>query len=111
MHFAPSERSREYQQRVRRFIREHVAPVEREHWAEVAAARHGGEWREWRVPPRVEALKARAKSEGLWNLFLPDAALGAGLTTLEYAPVAEEKKDKSALRDALEVREAMTIDA
>jgi len=90
MHFAPSERSTEYQQRVRRFIREHVAPVEREHWAEIAAARHGGEWRAWTIPPRVEALKERARAEGLWNLFLPDATLGAGLSTLEYAPVAEE---------------------
>ncbi len=34
-------------------------------------------------------LKAKAREAGLWNLFLPDAELGAGLTTLEYAPLAE----------------------
>jgi alkylation response protein AidB-like acyl-CoA dehydrogenase len=38
----------------------------------------------------MEELKARAKAEGLWNLFLPDEKLGAGLSTLEYAPLAEE---------------------
>ena len=38
----------------------------------------------------MEELKAAARAEGLWNLFLPDAQAGAGLTTLEYAPLAEE---------------------
>ncbi len=38
----------------------------------------------------MEELKARAKAEGLWNLFLPDDKLGGGLSTLEYAPIAEE---------------------
>ncbi len=37
----------------------------------------------------VDALKAKAKAEGLWNLFLPDKEYGAGLTNLEYAPLAE----------------------
>ena len=90
MHFEPSERSRDFQRRVRAFVREHVIPIETEHQAEIERARHGGAWREWRVSPRIEALKARARAEGLWNLFLPDAALGAGLSTLDYAPVAEE---------------------
>ena len=90
MHFEPSERSKDYQRRVRRFIRAHITPVERRHWAEIASVPHGGEWKAWRIPQRVEELKARAKGEGLWNLFLPDAELGAGLSTLEYAPVAEE---------------------
>ena len=89
MNFEPTSRSRDYTDRVRDFIREHVVPVEREHWAEIAGAGHGGDWRRWRIPPRVEALKARAREAGLWNLFLPDERHGPGLTTLEYAPVAE----------------------
>ncbi|MCA9522502.1 MAG: acyl-CoA dehydrogenase family protein, partial [Myxococcales bacterium] len=44
----------------------------------------------WIVPEEVEALKAKARAAGLWNLFLPDSELGGGLTTLEYAPIAEE---------------------
>ena len=40
-------------------------------------------------PPVVEDLKAEARSRRLWNLFLPDADLGAGLSTMEYAPLAE----------------------
>ena len=89
MNFEPTPRSRDYTDRVTSFIREHIAPVERQHWAEIAAAGHGGDWRRWRIPPRVEELKARAREAGLWNLFLPDARHGPGLTTLEYAPVAE----------------------
>ncbi len=37
----------------------------------------------------VDELKAQAKAEGLWNLFLPDKEYGMGLTNLEYAPLAE----------------------
>ncbi|MFP3458816.1 acyl-CoA dehydrogenase family protein, partial [Psychrobacter sp. SIMBA_152] len=37
----------------------------------------------------MEELKLKAKAEGLWNLFLPESELGAGLTNLEYAPLAE----------------------
>ena len=90
MDFEPSPRSREYAQRVRAFIRTHVMPVEKQHWDEIHGQSHGGDWRKWKIPPRVEELKARARAEGLWNLFLPDAELGAGLSVLEYAPIAEE---------------------
>ncbi len=37
----------------------------------------------------MEELKAKAREKGLWNLFLPDSELGAGLTNLEYAPLCE----------------------
>lgn len=90
MDFQPSERGRDVARRVKTFIDTHIRPVERAHWAGIAAANHGPDWRRWTVPPVVEALKARARAEGLWNLFLPDAALGAGLSTLDYALVAEE---------------------
>ena len=90
MDFEPGPRSKDLVQRVRAFIREHIAPVEQQHWAEIHEARHGGDWTRWKIPPRVEELKARAKEQGLWNLFLPDAEWGAGLSVLEYAPIAEE---------------------
>src|SRR4030095_12220342 len=48
--------------------------------------RRGNAW----VPTRImEELKAKARNAGLWNLFLPDSALGAGITTLEYAPLID----------------------
>jgi acyl-CoA dehydrogenase len=89
MDFEPSERSAELTRRVRQFIRRHIAPVERQYWADIHAQGHGGDWTRWRIPPLLEELKARARAEGLWNLFLPDAELGAGLSVLDYAPVAE----------------------
>src|SRR5690349_6529299 len=90
MHFEPNARARDAQLRVRAFIDEHVRPAEREHFAELRAANHGGDWRAWQVSARIEALKALAREQGLWNLFLPDERLGAGLSTVEYAPAAEE---------------------
>lgn len=41
------------------------------------------------VPPIMESMKDKAKQEGLWNLFLPDSELGAGLSNVEYAPLCE----------------------
>jgi alkylation response protein AidB-like acyl-CoA dehydrogenase len=90
MDFEPSARARDYRDRVRAFILTHVRPVEAAHWQAIAEQRHGGAWKEWQVPPLLGELQARARAEGLWNLFLPDDQLGAGLSTLEYAPVAEE---------------------
>tara|TARA_B100001964_G_scaffold68548_1_gene77848 strand:- start:251 stop:628 length:378 start_codon:yes stop_codon:yes gene_type:complete len=43
----------------------------------------------WVAHPMMEELKAKARTEGLWNLFLPHSENGAGLTNLEYAPLAE----------------------
>jgi acyl-CoA dehydrogenase len=43
----------------------------------------------WQIPPVMEELKGKARAEGLWNLFLPESELGAGLTNLEYAPLCE----------------------
>jgi len=43
----------------------------------------------WTIPPVMEALKAKARREGLWNLFLPESEYGPGLTNLEYAPLCE----------------------
>ena len=90
MDFQPSERAQSYAQRVRAFIDERIAPVEAQHWKEIHEARHGGDWTQWKIPARVEELKARAKAEGLWNLFLPDADLAPGLSVLDYAFSAEQ---------------------
>jgi acyl-CoA dehydrogenase len=90
MDFSYSPRTADYLERIRAFMREHIVPIEQRYWEEVAEANPDGDWRRWTINPRVEELKERARSEGLWNLFLPDAELGAGLSTLEYAPLAEE---------------------
>jgi alkylation response protein AidB-like acyl-CoA dehydrogenase len=90
MDFEPSARAKDYLDRVKRFMREHIEPVEQRYLEEVRATCVGEDWTRWKVPPVVEELKARARAEGLWNLFLPDEKLGAGLSVLEYAPIAEE---------------------
>ena len=89
MNFEPSAKAKAVATRVRAFVDEHIVPIEAQHWADIAAQRHGGDWTQWKIPPRVEALKAMAREQGLWNLFLPDAELGAGLSVLDYAFSAE----------------------
>ncbi|MEO8378776.1 MAG: acyl-CoA dehydrogenase family protein [Acidobacteriota bacterium] len=89
MDFTPSAHSQEMLGRVRTFIREHVLPAEASVLGEIHRQNHGPDWRKWTLSPVVEELKAKARAAGLWNLFLPDAKLGAGLSTLEYAPLAE----------------------
>ncbi len=90
MDFTPSPKTAALQPRIRRFIDENITPIEHAYWTEVRAMNPDGNWRAWKIHPKVEELKAKARAEGLWNLFLPDAKLGGGLTTLEYAPLAEE---------------------
>ena len=68
--------------RLRAFMDEEVYPAEQVFEAQVAED-------PWRPPPILDALKAKARSLGLWNLFLPGPEHGAGLTTLEYAPLCE----------------------
>jgi alkylation response protein AidB-like acyl-CoA dehydrogenase len=89
MDFEPSERSADLTLQVKQFIRRHVAPIEKQYWADIHAADHGGDWTKWRIPQAMEDLKAKARAAGLWNLFLPDPELGAGLSVLDYAPIAE----------------------
>lgn len=90
MDFSHSPRCQDLIVRVRAFIKDRIAPVETDLMPEILAANSGGDWTQWQVDPRIETLKQEAKDQGLWNLFLPDEERGAGLSTLEYAPLAEE---------------------
>ena len=84
MEFAYDDRTVELQQRLEAFLTECVYPAEPVHHEQVAAAGDP-----WARPPVMAELKAQARERGLWNLFLPDARYGAGLTNLQYAPLAE----------------------
>ncbi len=82
--FPFSERSRALQSAVAAFVAERIIPAEAEFLAHAADPQT-----RWTIPPQLESLKAEAKAQGLWNLFLPDATHGAGLNNLDYAPIAE----------------------
>lgn len=90
MDFSHSPRCQDLIVRVRAFIKDRIAPVEADLMPEILAGNSGSDWTQWQVDPRIETLKQEAKDQGLWNLFLPDEERGAGLSTLEYAPLAEE---------------------
>jgi len=87
MDFAHSERSQGLQKRVQQFLDERVYPAEQEFEQQVAANRAAGT--PFRTPDVLTDLKAAAREQGLWNLFLPDERYGAGLSVLDYAPIAE----------------------
>ena len=71
-------------EQVTEFMHEHIYPAE----ATYRAAVDEGDSR-WSIPPIMEELKDQARQAGLWNLFLPESEYGAGLSNLEYAPLAE----------------------
>jgi hypothetical protein len=71
---------------VERFTRERIVPNEQTYLDQLA---HTNDWRQWRIPPILDQLKAEAKALGLWNLFLPQSDYGAGLDNRDYAPLAE----------------------
>lgn len=84
MNFEYSDKVQDLIKRVIDFMDLHIFPVEQEMHEQVAQ-------NPWSTPPLLEELKAKAKAEGLWNLFLPVSygKYSAGLTNLEYAPLAE----------------------
>jgi acyl-CoA dehydrogenase len=90
MDFNHSEKTQGYIERVKAFMDEHIYPVEEQIYAQAHELNPGGDWKNWQVHPLIEPLKKKAQEAGLWNLFMPDAELGQGLTTLEYAPLAEQ---------------------
>src|SRR5258706_14499997 len=79
MDFEHSARSKDFLERTRRFMREHVEPVEATYWGEIAGRRNAGDWRRWEVHPLLPELQARARAAGPWKLFLPDPRPGPGL--------------------------------
>ena len=87
MDFAYDARTEELRGQLQAYIDEYILPAEKvfeEQAAEMASAGHG-----WERPPVMDELKAEAKKQGLWNLFLAHHPAGAGLTNLQYAPLAE----------------------
>ncbi|HJW51633.1 MAG TPA: acyl-CoA dehydrogenase family protein [Burkholderiaceae bacterium] len=87
MDFDYSARAQELRERVTNFMQQHIYPVERRFHDEVEEnTRKGARWTPTRL---IEELKPKARAAGLWNLFLPESEHGAGLTNLDYAPLAE----------------------
>jgi acyl-CoA dehydrogenase len=81
--FQHSPKAQDYLKRLGAFMDEHVYPNEERYYTQVAQGNR------WEDPPLLEPLRQQARAAGLWNLFLPDSQHGAGLTNLEYAPLAE----------------------
>ncbi|MFE4825321.1 acyl-CoA dehydrogenase family protein [Streptomyces sp. NPDC056672] len=84
MDFAFDARTEELRAKLLAFMDAYVLPAE-----EVAHEQRARLAGPWGTPPVVEELKAEARRQGLWNLFLPGKEYGAGLTNLQYAPLAE----------------------
>ena len=84
MDFAPSPRSQELSEKLIDFMESQVYPAEKVYREQVRAA---GDHQYH--PPVMEDLKKEARARDLWNLFLPDERHGAGLSNLDYAPLAE----------------------
>ena len=87
MDFSYSPKVIDMQQRMNAFFDEHITPNEHRFHEDVDANTKAG--KRWTPTSIIEELKPRAKAAGLWNLFMPHPKLGAGLTNLEYAPLAE----------------------
>ncbi|MDJ0753683.1 MAG: acyl-CoA dehydrogenase family protein [Ardenticatenaceae bacterium] len=86
MNFEYSDKVKTLLTKLSRFMDDHIYPIEKEYqdWVEDPQ-------KAWQVYPGMDALKEKAREEGLWNLFLPEdyGDLSPGLTNLEYAPLAE----------------------
>lgn len=89
MDFSHSAKTKDYLDRLGAFMDRHVYPAEEEL---MQASLDQPAWTHdasWTPIAKLDELKKRAKAEGLWNLFLPDAEHGAGLSNLDYAPLCE----------------------
>src|SRR5271165_3833 len=84
MDFQPSQRCSEFRERLTAFMDAHIYPAEEAYERQL---RDSGD--PHHQPAIMEELKVRAREGGLWNMFLPDASLGAGLSNSDYAPLAE----------------------
>ncbi len=86
MDFTPSPEVATLRERVLDFLDEHYFPVEREIIAAIDAEVGPGV----PYPANLTAIRAKAREEGLWNLFMPDERFGPGLTNWEYGLICEE---------------------
>ena len=84
MDFNYSEKSLDLQKKLNKFFEEHIYPIEQAYDQEIEDSGNS-----LHIPDILDELKNKAKEEGLWNLFLPVSQYGAGLTNVEYAPLAE----------------------
>ncbi len=86
MEFSYSPRAKDYIARVSAFMEKHVVAGQ-----ELYEKQHEGFGPDgrWKVPPVIEELKAKAKAEGLWNMFHSNPKWGPGLSNADYAPIAE----------------------
>jgi acyl-CoA dehydrogenase len=82
MHFELSQKTKDLQQQLTAFMEEHIYPNEQRFHDEIQRER-------WSPTQIIEELKPKARTAGLWNLFLPHDEHGAGLSNLEYAPLCE----------------------
>jgi acyl-CoA dehydrogenase len=87
MEFAFDERTEDLREQLSSFMDERIYPAEKVFTEQVDKL--AAEGRIWERPPVIDELKAEARSRGLWNLFLTHRPEGAGLTNLQYAPLAE----------------------
>jgi len=83
MDFDFSPKVKDLQKRLTAFMEEHIYPNEAKY------QQHSEGPDRWQPVPIIEELKPKARAAGLWNLFLPASERGAGLTSLEYAPLCE----------------------
>ena len=84
MDFNYSKKSLDLQKKLNKFFEDHIYPNEQAYDLEIEESGNS-----LHIPGILDNLKDKAKEEGLWNLFLPDSEYGAGLTNVEYAPLAE----------------------
>ena len=84
MDFKFSQKSLDLQEKMNKFFEEHIFPNEEAY--EKAILDSGDPLH---IPELLDELKEKARKEDLWNLFLPDSEYGAGLTNVDYAPLAE----------------------
>jgi acyl-CoA dehydrogenase len=84
--FEYSDKVQRLRARLDEFMRAEIYPAEPIYAAQLADSRKGFPWQS---PPVMQELKKKARAAGFWNMFLPQSENGAGLTNLEYAPLAE----------------------
>lgn len=85
MDFNPSEKGAKVLQQVTDFVNNEILPIEKAYFQELRSLDNS-----WVVLPIINELKAKAKAQGLWNLFLPNSEFGAGMSNADYAMMAEQ---------------------